>query len=170
MMRGAGLIAAIAAAGAAGALLRLGVGELIGEETMRFPWATFAINLAGSALLGMLVGMVRARKAGDWVMPVLGTGLLGSFTTLSAVMLAAAPSFLGEPALGAGEASPPGSPEMLAYLLISMLFGTAAAGCGVTLGAAFFGCAVMDCEDQVEAADPASPEALDTGSHPEVQA
>ncbi|GAB3846160.1 fluoride efflux transporter FluC [Nesterenkonia populi] len=171
MMRGAGLVAAVAAAGAAGALLRLAAGQILDEESMRFPWTTFAINIAGSGLLGMLVGTVRARRAADWVMPVLGTGLLGSFTTLSAVMLAAAPSLLGDPSLGAGQISPPGAPEMLAYLLISILFGTAAAGFGITLGGAVFGCAAMDCEDQPEAAasDPAWPEALDTGSLPEVK-
>ncbi|WP_084709883.1 fluoride efflux transporter FluC [Nesterenkonia alba] len=141
------LVLAVAAAGAAGALLRLLVGELIPELHMKFPWTTFAINVAGSALLGLLVGIVHARTRFSWTIPVLGTGLLGSFTTFSAVMLAAVPALSGADHLSAGVDSPPGGFEMVSYLVISAVLCTAAAAAGITLGRAVFGCAAMDCPE-----------------------
>lgn len=45
-----------------------------------FPWGTFAVNVTGSLLLGVAAGSVRAD---GWVLPLLGTGLCGAFTTFS---------------------------------------------------------------------------------------
>jgi len=49
-----------------------------------FPWTTFAENVLGAFLLGIvLVGLLRASGRGtDW-RPFLATGVLGSFTTFS---------------------------------------------------------------------------------------
>ncbi|WP_168198565.1 CrcB family protein [Nesterenkonia sp. NBAIMH1] len=152
-MRTAALVLAVAAAGAAGTLLRLAAGQLVGEAEMRFPWTTFAVNIAGSAGLGLLVGMIRVRRPGDWVMPVLGTGLLGSFTTLSAVMVVAGPSLLGGSFAEGGPSLIPDPLEMMAYLIIAVLFGTAAAGCGITVGQAIFD-SVPEPTDENEVIDP----------------
>lgn len=43
------------------------------------PWATFAVNVAGSALLGALVGAVLPGP----VLALLGTGFCGALTTYS---------------------------------------------------------------------------------------
>lgn len=45
-----------------------------------FPWGTFAVNVSGSLLLGVAVG---AARADGWVLPLVGTGLCGAFTTFS---------------------------------------------------------------------------------------
>ncbi|HEV2890652.1 MAG TPA: CrcB family protein [Frankiaceae bacterium] len=44
------------------------------------PWGTFAVNVSGSLLLGLLVGL----GTGGDAAAALGTGLLGSYTTFSA--------------------------------------------------------------------------------------
>jgi fluoride exporter len=46
-----------------------------------FPWGTLAVNLTGSFALGLLVG------ATDDTYRLLGTGLLGAYTTFSTWML-----------------------------------------------------------------------------------
>lgn len=76
------LVLAASAGGALGALLRWGVGELLPVGS-GFPWTTLAVNVSGSFALAALpaVAFVRAHR----VLPVLlGPGLLGGFTTLSA--------------------------------------------------------------------------------------
>ncbi|GAA1805388.1 hypothetical protein GCM10009771_04520 [Nesterenkonia flava] len=147
------LIAWVALAGAAGALARVGLGELIPEYGMRFPWTTFLVNVLGSALMGLLAGILFAwKRAPGWALPVLGTGFLGSFTTFSAVMLAVLPSVPGGgfAELSAVTMHPAGAFEMFSYLVISILFSTAAAAGGLTVGRALFGCYAMDCDDETE--------------------
>lgn len=51
-----------------------------------FPWATVAVNVFGSFLMGALV-VVLAHKDGTRLAPFLMTGLLGGFTTFSAFSL-----------------------------------------------------------------------------------
>ena len=81
--------------GAAGAGLRYGVGRYaaLGGATS-FPWATLFVNLAGSLLIGLLAGWLFDIGAGGaasgadrplWLL--LGVGLLGGFTTFSALSL-----------------------------------------------------------------------------------
>jgi CrcB protein len=48
-----------------------------------FPWGTFAVNVAGSFLLGLLAAGANAGAVGDGVMTALGTGLCGALTTYS---------------------------------------------------------------------------------------
>ncbi|WP_300343973.1 CrcB family protein [Nesterenkonia sp.] len=143
------LLVWIAAAGAAGSVLRLVIGVPFEEHFMKFPWATLLINTLGSAALGLLVGVAHVwRSLPSWTVPVLGTGLLGSFTTFSAVMVAAVASQQRDLfAQTAGDdVIPPGLWEILAYVGVSVLFCTAAAAAGVTVGRAIFGCTGLDCE------------------------
>lgn len=76
------VILAVAVGGALGATARyaLTAAEPHGSG---FPWATFAINVGGSFLLGLLpaLGTVLRHRL---LPPLLGTGVLGGFTTLSA--------------------------------------------------------------------------------------
>ncbi len=160
------LLGCVALAGAAGALLRWLLGELVPEQGMKFPWVTFAINVGGSALLGLLVGVVHALpRTPEWVMPTLGTGLLGSFTTFSSVMLAAVdsmrlpaspeldtprelidPALLDTTQMGIAFAPSP-TVEWIAYLVISILLCSGAAAAGITVGHAIFGCDAPEGED-----------------------
>jgi CrcB protein len=78
----------LAGAGACGALGRYHlarfVNELISRRTpsIAFPTGTFAVNLTGAFLLGLLTGL----NVSDLVSFVVGTGLLGSYTTFSTWM------------------------------------------------------------------------------------
>ncbi len=77
----------VALGGAIGASARY----LVNVSTMRligpgFPWATVAVNVAGSFLMGALV-VVLAHKDATRLAPFLMTGVLGGFTTFSAFSL-----------------------------------------------------------------------------------
>ena len=50
----------------------------------RLPWGTLAVNLAGSAGFGLLVGLVSADTS-DAMVALLGLGFCGAFTTASAL-------------------------------------------------------------------------------------
>ncbi|MCB5169681.1 CrcB family protein [Streptomyces bambusae] len=79
------VLAAVAAGGALGALARYGIGLLWPAAPGGFPWATFGINVAGCALIGVLMALAGegGRTAHPLVRPFLGTGVLGGFTTFS---------------------------------------------------------------------------------------
>ncbi|MGW2515610.1 fluoride efflux transporter CrcB [Streptomyces sp. NPDC001617] len=48
-----------------------------------FPWGTFAVNVAGCLILGLLTGAVTEGAAGSHLQLLLGTGLCGALTTYS---------------------------------------------------------------------------------------
>lgn len=48
-----------------------------------FPWGTFAVNVAGSLLLGALAAGTAHAGLPDWVMTLAGTGFCGALTTFS---------------------------------------------------------------------------------------
>jgi CrcB protein len=48
-----------------------------------FPWGTFAVNVTGCLILGLLTGAVAAGAAGSHLQLLLGTGLCGALTTYS---------------------------------------------------------------------------------------
>jgi CrcB protein len=79
----------VALGGGLGSLARFGVDRLLpafDAAAPLFPWATFAVNLLGSFLLGAVMAI--AERRGDrsaWLLPLLGIGFCGSFTTLSMV-------------------------------------------------------------------------------------
>ncbi|UIP06570.1 fluoride efflux transporter CrcB [Erythrobacter sp. SDW2] len=84
----------VALGGAIGAVLRYQTGRWMtgwmGAQAMTiFPWATLAVNAAGSLLMGLLAGwLVKTSPAGSEQMRLLiGTGILGGFTTFSAFSL-----------------------------------------------------------------------------------
>ncbi|QNO36709.1 CrcB family protein [Protaetiibacter sp. SSC-01] len=79
-----GLFVVVALAGGLGAVARFGLDTGIRSRLVtRMPWGTIAINLSGSLLLGLLVGLVGAGAlAGEWQW-ALGTGFLGGYTTFS---------------------------------------------------------------------------------------
>jgi CrcB protein len=72
-------------AGAAGAVARFVVdGAVRHRWAPTFPWATLAINVSGSLLLGLVTGAVLFAGAADPWRAVVGTGLCGGYTTFSA--------------------------------------------------------------------------------------
>ena len=79
-------LALIAVAGAAGALLRYGVGRAVQAEA--FPAATLAVNVSGSFAIGFLATFLAARAGVPAeVRTALLVGLLGSYTTFSTFSL-----------------------------------------------------------------------------------
>jgi len=75
-------------AGAAGALLRYEV-ELRVRRRLgpTFPYGTLLINVSGSFALGLLAGLAEHHGVRTAVVTVLGTGLLGAYTTFSTFAL-----------------------------------------------------------------------------------
>ena len=72
----------VALGGGLGAALRYLTSEWISSEG--FPWATLAVNIVGSFLMGALaVGLAEQVISKDLAL-LLGTGLLGGLTTMSA--------------------------------------------------------------------------------------
>jgi CrcB protein len=99
--------------GAIGAGLRFMVGSVaIRFMGVSFPWATLIVNVVGSLLMGILIGIL-ARRTGtpNEVRIFLATGILGGFTTFSAFSLDAINLWQrGESTVAAG------------YVLSSVLF------------------------------------------------
>ena len=76
------LIAFVAAGGAIGAVARYLLQQWIPSDTM--PWGTMAANLVGSFLLGAMFGAIAAGSVlSEETVLLLGTGVLGAFTTMS---------------------------------------------------------------------------------------
>ncbi len=77
-------LAAIAAGGAAGALLRVWLGLTVGGGAPGWPWATFAINVSGSFALAYFATRLRERlPLTTYPRPLIGTGFCGAYTTFS---------------------------------------------------------------------------------------
>jgi CrcB protein len=70
----------VALAGGLGAVLRHLVHAAIAGSGRPSSWATLGVNVLGSFALGLVVGLTSGLA--PWV-PVVGTGLLGGFTTFS---------------------------------------------------------------------------------------
>lgn len=82
------ILAVISAGGALGSLARWGMAVALPHPPGAFPWATFAVNLAGCLLIGALIVMItQVWPPSRYVRPFLGVGVLGGFTTFSTYML-----------------------------------------------------------------------------------
>lgn len=83
-MHEAPVVGVVALGGGLGALGRYGLAEALPTPSGGFPWATFATNVLGCLLIGVLMVLVtEARQAHRLVRPFLGVGVLGGFTTFS---------------------------------------------------------------------------------------
>lgn len=75
-----GTVLGIGLIGGAGALARFAADGIVAERVGRaFPYGTLAVNLLGAFGLGVLIGV----GAGADADRLLGTGLIGAFTTFS---------------------------------------------------------------------------------------
>lgn len=117
----------VAAFGAAGAVSRFAIDSWVGGmHDARFPWGTFAVNIAGSFLLGVVVAQTTERIGVDpqWRI-ALGVGFLGAFTTFSTYTYETI-KLAEDGVLGLA----------FAYALASLALGLLAAGAGLILGRA----------------------------------
>ena len=81
-------LAAIYAGGVIGALGRVGLSEALPHGADAWPWATFAVNMLGAALLGWFVTRLGERlPPSTYRRPFLATGLCGALTTFSTLQL-----------------------------------------------------------------------------------
>ncbi len=75
--------------GAIGAMLRYGASVSLGSLANGFPVATFAVNLAGSIAMGLLIGILAktTRQYQNEIRLFLAVGIFGGFTTFSSFSL-----------------------------------------------------------------------------------
>ena len=74
--------------GAIGAAARHLVGQiLLARLGPGFPWWTLSVNIAGSLLMGLLIGWLARSGGSDQARLFLGVGVLGGFTTFSSFSL-----------------------------------------------------------------------------------
>ncbi|GAA2371175.1 fluoride efflux transporter CrcB [Dactylosporangium salmoneum] len=78
------VLAAISAGGVCGALARYGLQQAWPHPPGGFPWATFAVNVSGCLLIGVLMVIVTEMVTNRPLLrPFLGVGVLGGYTTFS---------------------------------------------------------------------------------------
>ena len=112
------------AGGLAGSAARLGAGAALGWEPGGWPVATLAVNVAGAGALGWYLAR-RARSGSPWwSLDFWAIGVLGSFTTFSALSVEALALLESGRLVAAG-----------CYAAVSALAGVAAAGAGHRIGA-----------------------------------
>jgi fluoride exporter len=79
------ILLAIAIGGVLGTEARYGLAALIPHGTTAWPWSTLVINVVGSAVLGVLMGVLGELDTPPRLArPFIGVGVCGGFTTFSA--------------------------------------------------------------------------------------
>jgi CrcB protein len=118
-----GVLGAISAGGGLGGLARYALGYEFPATHHGFPWTTFAVNVVGCLLIGVLMVLVSDVWRGHrLVRPFLGVGVLGGFTTFSTYVVDV------QRLVDAGAAV-----TGLAYLVATVVAALAAVYTGVTL-------------------------------------
>lgn len=115
-------IAAVLVGGLVGTALRLAIDAALPHADDAFPLSTLIINAVGAFLLGALVARLWPVTP-SWLRVGLGPGLLGSFTTFSAVAV----GLVSLTASGNGMTA-------LAYLGLTLVLGLGGAALGLGLG------------------------------------
>lgn len=118
------IVGSLAVGGSVGAVARYAISLALPTVTGRFPWGTFVINISGSFVLGfLLIILIEQFPMGRLARPVIGTGVIGAYTTFSTFMVEAVLLVrAGDPGLA------------LAYLVASLVLGLVAVWVGM-LGA-----------------------------------
>jgi len=80
-------LTAIYAGGTIGALARVGLAEAAPHGAGSWPWATFAVNMAGALMLGYFVARLRDHPEDSLAHPFLTTGICGTLTTFATLQL-----------------------------------------------------------------------------------
>ncbi len=113
---------AVFVGGALGTALRLGLDATLVHRDDEFPLSTLIINVVGSLVLAVLVARLWP-IAPSWVRAGLGPGLVGGFTTFSAVMVSMVTLAASSQILLA-----------LGYLVATLVLGFGAAALGFWIG------------------------------------
>lgn len=118
-------LVAVFLGGIVGSALRLGLDLVIPHADEEFPISTLVINVVGSFVLGWLTGGLFRRGVSSVVRAAVGPGVLGSFTTFSAVILALVVLTVSNP-----------TQVILAvvYLVATLVLGLGASFLGLRLG------------------------------------
>jgi len=117
-------LSSVAVGGVVGTGIRLTLDTVIPHSDTGFPVDTLLINVLGSFALAVVVSMLwRRTSTPDWLRAGLGAGLIGSFTTFSAVVV----SLVSEAAHGEWMLA-------LAYLAACLVLGFGAAALGLIVG------------------------------------
>ena len=83
-------LTAIFVGGAAGALLRVWLGEQFSAPDDAWPWLVFAINVSGTFLLALISTRLQTLpRLAPVLGPLLGVGFCGAFTTFSTMQVQA---------------------------------------------------------------------------------
>ncbi|MEU6860745.1 fluoride efflux transporter CrcB [Glycomyces sp. NPDC046736] len=109
------VLGAVALGGAIGAAARYAAAVAWPTADGTFPATTMVVNIAGCALIGVLMVVVTEKQVHPLTRPFLGTGVLGGFTTFSTYVLDI------EVLLKAGEAA-----TAVAYLALTLVAALAA--------------------------------------------
>ncbi|MBG6059640.1 CrcB protein [Cryobacterium sp. MP_M5] len=118
------LAPAVFLGGVVGTALRFGTDLVLPHSAEQFPAGTLVVNTLGAFVLGWLVAGLWTRPVvPQWIKAALGPGLLGSFTTFSAVMV----SLVGLASAGSWALA-------AAYLAATLALGLPAAALGLWLG------------------------------------
>lgn len=81
-------LAAIFVGGALGSLARSGLVKAFPTAPDHWPWVTFSVNIAGAAILGLVVTRLQERlPLSAYRRPLLGTGFCGALTTFSTLQV-----------------------------------------------------------------------------------
>jgi CrcB protein len=114
----------VAVAGALGAVARYLADRTIQQRSYRvFPMGTLIVNISGSFLAGVILGLVLYHGMAKTPATVLGVGFLGAYTTLSTFTFESVRLIeSGTVLLG------------LANIVLSVGAGLAAAGAGLAVG------------------------------------
>jgi fluoride exporter len=82
------ILLAIALGGALGALARWGLAEALPHTEDQLPWSTALANVTGCFAIGVLLVVLGERRPDSRLLrPLLGTGVLGGYTTFSTYAL-----------------------------------------------------------------------------------
>ena len=118
------VLATVALGGVIGSLGRYAVGVALPHGADGFPWATLTVNLTGAFAMGLVVAYLVDRPgAHRLVRPFVGVGVLGGWTTFSALAI---------DVVHLGAADRPQA--ALGYVAATFLVGTLAVAAGSAIG------------------------------------
>jgi CrcB protein len=115
-------VVAVLVGGVLGTALRLGLDDLIVHTATTFPLSTLITNIVGSLVLGFLIARVWP-TAPNWIRAGIGPGVLGGYTTFSAVMVSMVTLAASGRILLA-----------ILYLVLTLVLGFGAAALGLRIG------------------------------------
>ena len=119
-----GVLGAVSLGGVIGSLGRYAVGDALPHSGSEFPWATLVVNVSGAFAMGLLVAYLVDRPGVHRLArPFVGVGVIGGWTTFSALAMDAV-------ALGAADRAQ----LALGYVAATFLVGTLAVAAGSAVG------------------------------------